>query len=321
MVVIGKELGLDVNDKMKVDLLREKLASHAAFKTISKLEKLGNRYNVHILFLPKYHCEMSAIEGLWCSMKAYVRKHSEQSFGKMIELIDESRRYFEEKKLDRKLQRRFWKTLHAYDDGQDYKQLPEEDDAIIAYESELHFYIKHAEYYLQNNNEDAAMENYNKVLEFAGDKTDYAIEHYTYVLELIPDSNPSVAHYVSKLKQSLYSMERYVYQSIGGCYQNLGEYDSAKKNFLLSLRIVLKMYPLDYKHIDNLLLFIGGTYLLIKNEDAALINYQLSEQFILDIDSSMSAAQYYQLARLYFIFKRDYDLAFLELFITYVSKR
>ncbi|CAF4575974.1 unnamed protein product, partial [Didymodactylos carnosus] len=34
MVVIGKELGLDVNDKMKVDLLREKLASHAAFKTV-----------------------------------------------------------------------------------------------------------------------------------------------------------------------------------------------------------------------------------------------------------------------------------------------
>ncbi|CAF4397572.1 unnamed protein product [Didymodactylos carnosus] len=221
-------------------------------------------------------------------------------------------------------------------------QLPEEDDAIIAYESELHFYIKQAEYYLQNNNEDAAMENYNKVLELAGDKTDYgkilyhqkqgddyyekenysaAIEHYTYVLELIPDSNPSVAHYVSKLKQSLYAMVRYVYQSIGGCYRNLGEYDSAKKNFLLSLRIVLKMYLLDYKHIENLLLFIGGTYLLIKNEDAALINYQLTEQFILDIDSPMSAAQYYQLARLYFIFKRDYDLAFLELFITYVSKR
>ncbi|CAF4499775.1 unnamed protein product, partial [Didymodactylos carnosus] len=210
-------------------------------------------------------------------------------------------------------------------------QLPEEDDAIIAYESELHFYIKQAEYYLQNNNEDAAMENYNKVLELAGDKTDYgkilyhqkqgddyyekenysaAIEHYTYVLELIPDSNPSVAHYVSKLKQSLYAMVRYVYQSIGGCYRNLGEYDSAKKNFLLSLRIVLKMYLLDYKHIENLLLFIGGTYLLIKNEDAALINYQLTEQFILDIDSPMSAAQYYQLARLYFIFKRDYDLAF-----------
>ncbi|CAF1386639.1 unnamed protein product [Didymodactylos carnosus] len=52
-----------------------------------------------------------------------VRKHSEQSFPKMIELVEEARQHFQDKKIDRKLQRRFWRTLHAYNDGQDYKQV------------------------------------------------------------------------------------------------------------------------------------------------------------------------------------------------------
>ena len=76
-----------------------------------------------ITFLPKYHCEMSAIEGLWCNLKSYVRKYSEQNFTKMVQLVVEARKHFEEKQIDRKLTRRFWKTVHAYHLGKEYKDI------------------------------------------------------------------------------------------------------------------------------------------------------------------------------------------------------
>ena len=57
---------------------------------LTKLEKLGTQYGVTISFLPKYHCELSSIEGMWCNMKAYVRKHSEQNFSKMVQLNSRS---------------------------------------------------------------------------------------------------------------------------------------------------------------------------------------------------------------------------------------
>ena len=41
----------------------------------------------------------------------------------MISLIKEARLNFEIKELDRKLQRRFGKTLHGYSSGQNYKQI------------------------------------------------------------------------------------------------------------------------------------------------------------------------------------------------------
>ncbi len=66
---------------------------------------------------------MSTIEGVWCYLKTYVRKYSEQSFTKMVHLVVEARKHFEEQQIDRKLTRRFWKTIYAYDSGKDYKEV------------------------------------------------------------------------------------------------------------------------------------------------------------------------------------------------------
>ena len=81
------------------------------------------KYGVTISYLPKYHCEMSTIEGLWCYLKFYVKKFSEQNFAKMVQLAVGARKHFEEKQIDRKLTRRFWKTIYAYNLGKDYKDV------------------------------------------------------------------------------------------------------------------------------------------------------------------------------------------------------
>lgn len=66
---------------------------------------------------------MSTIEGMWCYLKGYIRKYSEQNFPKMVQLIVEARKHFEEKHIDRKLTRRFWKTIYAYNSGKEYKDV------------------------------------------------------------------------------------------------------------------------------------------------------------------------------------------------------
>ena len=90
---------------------------------LTKLEKLGLSYGIKIICLPMFHSELGTIEGLWCSLKNFVRKRSEQNFPKMISLIKGARLNFEVKQLDRKLQRRFWKTLHGDNSRQNYKQI------------------------------------------------------------------------------------------------------------------------------------------------------------------------------------------------------
>ena len=89
----------------------------------TKLERLGMKYGVTISYLPKYHCEMSTIEGLWCYLKFYIGKYSEQNFTKMVQLVVEVRKHFEEKQIDRKLTWRFWKTIYAYNSGKEYKDV------------------------------------------------------------------------------------------------------------------------------------------------------------------------------------------------------
>ena len=90
---------------------------------LKKLEKPGLSYRIKIIYHPKFHSELATIKGFWCSLKNFVRKRSEQNFSKMISLIKEARLNFEVKQLDRKLQRRFWKKLHNYSSGQNYKQI------------------------------------------------------------------------------------------------------------------------------------------------------------------------------------------------------
>ena len=81
---------------------------------------LANKYNVKIIYCPKYHCELNAIEGLWCNQKEFVRLCTDQSFEKMIKLITESRKHFAERNIALKLFRRFWRSIEAYSQGQTY---------------------------------------------------------------------------------------------------------------------------------------------------------------------------------------------------------
>ena len=81
---------------------------------------LGIKYKIKIIYCPKYHCELNAIEGLWCNQKAFVRSRTDQSFAKMINLIADSRRHFVERKIALKLFRRFWRSIGAYFEGQTY---------------------------------------------------------------------------------------------------------------------------------------------------------------------------------------------------------
>ena len=73
-----------------------------------------------IIFCPKYHCELNAIEGLWCNQKAYIRSRTDQTFDRMIQLISESREHFVKKRIALKLFRRFWRSVEAYSCGLRY---------------------------------------------------------------------------------------------------------------------------------------------------------------------------------------------------------
>ena len=78
------------------------------------LEELGEKYGVKIIYCPKFHCELNAIEGLWCYMKRYVRDKTDQTYRRMKELINISRDIFKTKRIGAKLIRRFWNTIIAY---------------------------------------------------------------------------------------------------------------------------------------------------------------------------------------------------------------
>ncbi|CAF4179675.1 unnamed protein product, partial [Rotaria sordida] len=120
LVELAKELGVQLPAKAKLDEIRELLAEHRAFKNVTKLEMLARKYSVKIIYCPKYHCELNAIEGLWCNQKAFVRSRTDQSFEKMIKLIANSRIHFAERNIALKLFRRFWRSIEAYSQGQTY---------------------------------------------------------------------------------------------------------------------------------------------------------------------------------------------------------
>ena len=57
------------------------MLSHPAFEEKNtNLEKLASKYNVNIVWCPKYHCELNPIEGVWCDTKRYVRSNNEQDY-------------------------------------------------------------------------------------------------------------------------------------------------------------------------------------------------------------------------------------------------
>ena len=130
LFIIAKELGLietDAEPKDKrylLNNLKEILSGHIAFKSITKLEKLSLENGFKIIFVPKFHCELNPIEGLWCFMKRYVRTRTDQNFDTMKRLIFESIDKYnkdpENKNLNRKLWNRFWKCIDMYQEGETY---------------------------------------------------------------------------------------------------------------------------------------------------------------------------------------------------------
>ena len=91
---IDIELGFDIDSIEKLNDLKALLVIHPAFSVSSKLEELGKKYGVKIIFLPKFHCELNPMEGVWCHNKQYVRRRTDQKFEKMKNLIKESREDF-----------------------------------------------------------------------------------------------------------------------------------------------------------------------------------------------------------------------------------
>ncbi len=123
LLELAKDLKVSVHSSIKLPELRALLANHPAFKSISKLEKPANKYQVRVIFVPKFHCELNAIEGMWCHMKQLVRKMTDQTFPTMMRLIPESRENFAEKQIQLKLFRRFWRSLDVYEQGESYGEV------------------------------------------------------------------------------------------------------------------------------------------------------------------------------------------------------
>ncbi|CAF1690002.1 unnamed protein product [Adineta ricciae] len=64
LVEICKDLGIQLPRKIKLEEIRELLSGHSALQNATKLETLALKYKVNVIFCPKYHCELNAIEGL-----------------------------------------------------------------------------------------------------------------------------------------------------------------------------------------------------------------------------------------------------------------
>ena len=120
---LANDLQVSIHSSIKLSELRALLSKHPAFQNVTKLEKLAHKYNVKVIFVPKFHCELNAIEGLWCHMKQFVRKKTDQTFPTMMRLIPESRENFVSKEVQLKLFRRFWRSLNAYQQGKSYGEV------------------------------------------------------------------------------------------------------------------------------------------------------------------------------------------------------
>ncbi|CAM4968055.1 unnamed protein product [Rotaria socialis] len=123
LLAIANELNVFAPSKCKLNDFKLLLSQHAAFKSVSKLEKLAAGYNIKIIFTPKYQCETNPIEGYWCHSKQYIRKHTDQSFQKLTTLMPETKENIIQKQVYLKCFRRFWRTIKAYDQGKDYLEV------------------------------------------------------------------------------------------------------------------------------------------------------------------------------------------------------
>jgi len=103
--------------------LVELACTHKAFETKSILSELASKYNIKIIYIPKFHSELSPIEGVWAHEKQYIRKNTDQTFASLRKLLNESRSNLYNHHLIPKLWRRFWRTLEAYNKGEDFLKI------------------------------------------------------------------------------------------------------------------------------------------------------------------------------------------------------
>ena len=124
LLVIGRELKIiGENENLKLDALRNKVGMHPAFHNKCKLQILGKKYGVDIIFSPKFHCELNPIEGLWCFQKVYVRKNTDGTFEKLTELMETSRKLFVTQNINLKLWNRFFNTIEDYLNNASYEDI------------------------------------------------------------------------------------------------------------------------------------------------------------------------------------------------------
>ncbi len=62
---IAFDLGYVLPSKIRLEELKNILIHHPAFSPIKKLTLLAEKYGLKIIYLPKFHCELNPIEGLW----------------------------------------------------------------------------------------------------------------------------------------------------------------------------------------------------------------------------------------------------------------
>ena len=71
-----RERGINTR-KMKLDDMREELASHSDFRDEkSQVEHFLNSRGHGCIMLPKFHCELNPIERCWAQSKRFTRSHA-----------------------------------------------------------------------------------------------------------------------------------------------------------------------------------------------------------------------------------------------------
>ena len=85
---ILRECGIN-SASMKADDMRIVLQNHEDFRTEKTIvEHYLQERGHHVYFLPKFHCELNAIERVWAQAKCYTRAYTNFTLPKLRQIID-----------------------------------------------------------------------------------------------------------------------------------------------------------------------------------------------------------------------------------------
>jgi hypothetical protein len=96
---------------------------HPAFEIDTNLTALAIKYDIRVIYLPKFHSELSPIEGVWAHEKQHIRKNTDQTFPALRRLLTEARNNLFSDILIPKLWRRFWRAVESYSNGVDFQEI------------------------------------------------------------------------------------------------------------------------------------------------------------------------------------------------------